>query len=538
MYYFQQPEKIIEGQIKAPYIEKNNDKIAFRHLCSVVFSWLFRKDNKYFTNAKGLFAYQSDYLPVDLILKKELSMCPKEIKQSLENIFSLEMQKAFDIENWTWVENQLLDELGNLNLAKVKWENDIEEITKIKYENFKEGRSVDGITKMLETFLDRKVIDFLASNNVLPRYGFPIDTVNLDTLYKGKSSTKVSLSRDLKMAISEFAPGNKVIANGSIWESYAVNTYRKKGWPTYLYGICNGCHTIYKDACDYNLKIIDVEDEKKVCQKCGQAVAPRKFIKPVFGFSTNNEKPEKPTLARPRTSYNSKVYFHQYDENERNYESFINYHSYHIPYTYSPRGNLFIVNRGNNNMGFRLCSWCGHGVNGILTNRYQHKDRYGNICGNEFLNRIDLGHEIITDIIEIELPNATAHNEVEFYLSTLYALIEGAVGYLGIDRREIDGCLNYTAQSSTPSFILYDQVPGGAGHVKRIGKELDKVIVEAKKRVSGLCGCGEETSCYGCLRNYTNQIYHDTLGRGHALRFFKAVEGSGLVYQEVAAAEE
>ena len=232
------------------------------------------------------------------------------------------------------------------------------------------------------------------------------------------------------------------------------------------------------------------------------------------------------------------MFFHQYDKNDRNYEGDIDYKGYPIHYTYSPRGNLFIVNQGRSGAGFRVCSWCGYGTTDTFKLKHPHKDKYGNKCGNEFLNKLDLGHEIITDIIEIELPDLTSYVSQAYYLSILYAVIEGAVGYLGIDRREIDGCLNYTTQTGIPSFILFDQVPGGAGHVKRIGKHLDKVLKEAKKRVSGLCGCGDETSCYGCLRNYSNQFYHDTIQRGLALMFFKALDGSGESLKEIAAAAE
>jgi len=33
------------------------------------------------------------------------------------------------------------------------------------------------------------------------------------------------------------------------------------------------------------------------------------------------------------------------------------------------------------------------------------------------------------------------------------------------------------------------------------------------------CECGEETSCYGCLRNFRNQAFHEQLRRGDALTF-------------------
>lgn len=522
LYYYQNPTKIIEGNIKAPYIEKNNDKIAFRHLCSVVFSWVFRQNELYFESVQSMFAYGKDYPSVDYKLRELLAEKPETILVSLKNIFNERLQNLFGIDDWDWVENRLLNENENLSISKNKWLKDVKDISEIKEENYKMGRSIESISRMLKTYLEKRVIDFLASNNVLPRYGFPIDSVDLDTLHAGESANNVNLSRDLKMAISEFAPGNKVIANGLIWESYAINKSRTKGWPTFLYAICDNCHRIFKEPCDYNIKPVDVEESKKICknENCRAKLKLRKFIKPIFGFSTNNSKAEKPTLTVPKASYSSKIFFHQYDENDRNYEDEISYRKHLIKYMYSPRGNLFIVNQAINSTGFRVCSWCGFGTKDYFSGRFTHKDKYGNKCGNEFLNKLDLGHEIITDIIEVELLNSTKYLGEEFYLSVLYAFIEGAVGYLGIDRREIDGCLNYTTKSGIPTIILFDQVPGGAGHVKRIGKYLDKVIDEAKSRVSGLCGCGEETSCYGCLRNYSNQIYHDILVRGLALEFF------------------
>jgi hypothetical protein len=42
-------------------------------------------------------------------------------------------------------------------------------------------------------------------------------------------------------------------------------------------------------------------------------------------------------------------------------------------------------------------------------------------------------------------------------------------------------------------------------------------------KVNGICGCGEETSCYGCLRNYSNQYYHDILRRGFAYKYLKEI---------------
>ena len=55
--------------------------------------------------------------------------------------------------------------------------------------------------------------------------------------------------------------------------------------------------------------------------------------------------------------------------------------------------------------------------------------------------------------------------------------------------------------------------------MKYIYEHLEEVIAKAKEKVNGNCGCTEETSCYGCLRNYGNQVFHGILSRGVAYRY-------------------
>jgi len=58
--------------------------------------------------------------------------------------------------------------------------------------------------------------------------------------------------------------------------------------------------------------------------------------------------------------------------------------------------------------------------------------------------------------------------------------------------------------------------------VRRIADELLPAFMAAYERVAE-CECGEETSCYECLRNYRNQYYHDQLHRGLARDFLRQV---------------
>ncbi|UOT04490.1 DUF1998 domain-containing protein [Rhodococcus opacus] len=132
---------------------------------------------------------------------------------------------------------------------------------------------------------------------------------------------------------------------------------------------------------------------------------------------------------------------------------------------------------------------------------------------------VSLAHRYETDIAEFSFGAIAYDNDsVGRWLSVLYALLEGASEALEISRDDIDGTLSWTPDGRR-SFVLFDTVPAGAGAAKRIAENLGKVIQFAVDRVTR-CDCGEETSCYGCLRSFRNERHHDKLSRQGALSIF------------------
>ena len=74
--------------------------------------------------------------------------------------------------------------------------------------------------RTINTLTRQPLIGLLANRNVLPKYGFPTDTVELRTVYSGDPvGRKLELSRDLSAAIYEYAPGAEVVAGGKLWTS-------------------------------------------------------------------------------------------------------------------------------------------------------------------------------------------------------------------------------------------------------------------------------------------------------------------------------
>jgi hypothetical protein len=194
------------------------------------------------------------------------------------------------------------------------------------------------------------------------------------------------------------------------------------------------------------------------------------------------------------------------------------------------------VNEGLERRGFRICVQCGFaemapvapapGKTKRASKPKSHRNPRTRKECDGFTQTHQLGHEFLTDVVEIRFEGTLARQSMQkLWRSLLYALLEGASQALSIRRDDLDGTLYFPKRGEPPALMLFDNVPGGAGHVLRVANELRAVFTEAYERVQHDC-CGPETSCYECLRNYRNQPYHDELARGLARDFLGSVLSS------------
>jgi hypothetical protein len=132
----------------------------------------------------------------------------------------------------------------------------------------------------------------------------------------------------------------------------------------------------------------------------------------------------------------------------------------------------------------------------------------------------------VTDVLQIQFLLGPPQNDVNgFAYSLAYALVEGSAEVLEVPSTDLSTTVAYGGSSVIPPIILYDNVPGGAGLVARLEeKEILYACLEAAmQRVKGSCGCGEDDSCYGCLRSYRNQFVHQYLKRGPVVHYLNTL---------------
>lgn len=545
--YYENPVKMVAGLMPPPIISLHNEKIIRRHVHSVLFSaffrWAvdqsqvdFRKVWQFFFGEK--YSKSIEFVPLGLdLLKEYLGKQPKEISNALTRIIPEDLQERFLIKSWGWIDQLYISKFTEefntdfeeppLNRTIDELTNDFEIIknTIEKYSENKDHFSAGRLQMTLNTLEDQDLLGFLGSRNILPKYGFPTDVVPLRTNHIQLDEAKqIQLDRDLRMAIGEYAPGNSVTAAKKVWESGGLYKPLGKMWDTFNYAECPGCHQFF----------LSRTDQFDVCPKCNEGfnVAHKRnkgrFVIPQFGFLAKNDTGRKSGESRPIRNYASVTHFAEYSIPGKQamldlplipYLSFEN-SDLEIHHCYSRYGWMAVINKGTMNMGYQICSVCGFAKPAYPPSKSSpHKNIIsGNICKGK-LENYSLGHRYMTDVLELQF--VSKNHEIfdeNTSRSVMYALLEGASSALGIRRDDINGTLHYRENYGNPSIILFDDVPGGAGHVERISEHLEETIRESYERVHHEC-CGPETSCYECLRNYRNQPYHDILKRGLAENF-------------------
>lgn len=524
--YFKEPEKMVEGRINPPVVEICNEKIISRHLYSIVLANFFRQKPDYFGTVDSFFKLESTEISGTEKLREFLEGKPEPVSRSLRRVIPQAFHSIFDIGSWCWVDNLI----GNNGVLKIADEKIIDEFNRLKefYSKKEEewkstsnqqkrnklNSDMNWANQRLEEIKRKQLIDYLASHGVIPKYGFPVDVVELAILSHIPASKNIQLERDLRIAISEFAPSSQLVANGYIWESAGVRLLKDRALEEFWYVVCPDCKRFYIEKRTSDKTLLN---QCKNCKALFSRNDVKTFIVPIFGFVTSKDyEPRKPGESRSKREFTTRPYFFNYKEPEEK-QLFIG--KFKIKCRYSSEGELAVVCKGKKGAGFWICFTCGAAFS--ERHRGNHKTPYGMDCSSAPRGPLHLGHTFKTDVLSIFFEEPKKNSEdISFWYSLLYAILEGASQSLGIRRQDLDGCLYLSEEGIM--LILFDNVPGGAGHVKRLmGEEnFNNVLKSALNRVKN-CSCGLETSCYGCLRNYQNQFCHDLLQRKTILDFLQ-----------------
>lgn len=521
-HYFSEPESIINGKVETPKINVKNPKIAIRHIFATALAFYWKKIGSTAENAKA--AMDDDYISdfkkyilskptvLDVFLKKFL---PESVQTFKSNDISI------DIDNGGWIDSLIGNDDGRLVLLKNEFDGDIESLKKMKDDcvDKEDYSGANRIKETINTLSNEDVLSFMSRGNIIPKYGFPVDTVYLKsaTARFSQSEDDFELQRDLTQAITEYAPGCQVVANGQLITSYNLKKLKGKQWDRYAFVRCPECNAVSIErfvnnegrpetihCSNPNCMAGDIGVRSKDC-----------FIIPKFGFEYNKVEPA--TINKPRRS-RGKTF--EYKGNSK--RSPIPFRVGNITGTLEHNTDDELIARSNDL--YWICENCGFGSKKLVKD---HKVPWSDEaeCGNKVLSQYHLGTVFRTDVAIIHFDDQSTLDE-NGHLSILYSLIEGLAVSFNIERGEISGCLRSNGGMSY-DYVLFDNTPGGAGYVKSICNDKLPIIVNNSIKILRSCNCGGsegDYSCYGCLRNYSNQPHHEKLKRGVALRYLLKIE--------------
>ncbi len=539
-FHFSSPEEFITGKIKPPAIEIHNPKIVRRHIHSVVFAYFFKKFPETFKQVESFFCQEIYDEDGPKLMERMLAARPKSILASLQSIVpaDADIRRELDIDAWGWVPGLIQGDghnfSGALGDAAMEVMSDLDHYDQLETEASatKNYRRAEALKRQANNVRRRHLLGFLASRNVLPKYGFPVDVVELRLKASSAAAQELLLERDLKIAISEYAPGGEVVAGHKVWTSTGIRHIPGRDPLEFYYAVCPYCGRFHKS--------IGCEGFSFQCEACGEHMRGQKLkegmlIQPAFGFFSNKD-PEEKVRRRPQRMFSSRVFFSEHkhdtegtDNSENEFRPFPDYSPDEslriLDYRFSRKGELVVVNSGIANRGFLICQTCGYAEPAPLKwpkKMKKHRNAFDKPCNGRIENR-HLGHDFLSDVLELRF-NSGKQNDPQrsLWWSLLYGLLQGASESLGIERKDIDGCLYpYSALDEPPALVLFDSIPGGAGHVKRVGENLQGVLEATYNLLKNCTSCDEEASCYACLKTYDNQFCHDLLKRGPVLRFLE-----------------
>jgi ATP-dependent helicase YprA (DUF1998 family)/ribosomal protein L40E len=506
---FAEPEVMITGAVRAPHVPLTNERIDRRHAHSVAiaafFRWLFESTGRIDRTAAEFFLADIGQDPSVALVKDYLTPIPEALTDALTRILPPEVAAELDVVGGTWA-SQLVELLSTV---RTELDSDVATLEQLR-DDAAAGQKFNLAQRYQQvgnTLRKRDLLGFLANHNVLPKYGFPVDSVELRTNfgYGKEAGANLDLSRDLSQAIYEYAPDATIVAGGRLWTSRGIYRLPGRDLVEYLYQVCKRCGGFRHG----------IENVDPACSYCGEVAqtAPRKLTIPEFGFVAGRE-PEKPGPRPPRRSWSGAVHVLAPPPEARSQA--MPMPGGKIAVNVGPRGRLIAVADGPSTMGFWVCDWCGHGAARVLhpqkPPKHNHLLKNQPCAGPQRL--VDLAHSYETDLLTLDVDLPGFQGTQDAWKSVLYAVVEASCEVLEIARDEIGGSLT-PLSADRWSIALFDAVSGGAGHVIQIEANLKKVLGAALQRVS-TCDCGPETSCYGCLRSYSNQRDHDELSRGAA----------------------
>lgn len=502
LYHFYRPERLLQGQVQTMTPRAASERVTQRHVNAMIFSRYFRRYPDRFQDVERLIGGEWTQPALLRDLRAYINEDYEAIRREIEAVLG-----AREAQRCDWI-NAVCAADGVLARAIAEVCQDYFTVTEFERVSREAARYRDAEWARQRglTIAREDVLSFLSRKAVIPKYGFPVDVVELTVPDRSQG---VELTRDLRLAIVEYAPGRAVIANKYEWRSSGLKVVAGRALPRRWFRACSK-HGSYVEA-EYGVP------SPQLTLPCRCRGEQGEYLQPIFGFFVGRDDVRPASL--PDQQFFTSSYFVAHDYEDNALTSSVYGTPPCIKVFAVARRMVVVLNRGPLGRGFLICPRCGLWLRQDRRRSGEHRGRDGNLCSGR-ASLFALGHSFLTDVVRLDFLLPPEEGDVEALTHGLIAaLVAGVSLVLEVPASEVGGGPEY--RGGLPTVVLFDDVPGGGGVVARLEdpRVLRRVLEIARDRVNGQCGCGPNGSCYACLRTFRNQWAHGELRRGLVDRY-------------------
>lgn len=558
---FAEPLWPFKTKIPAPAVALNSDRLVQRHINAILLSHFLCNDvgvtqkDKHVLTTGWFFENTASESLCDRFMDSLTGSGATELDSSLESAVrgtGLHGRKAPQLRR---------DASDALKKLRDRW---LEVFNYLEQEK-STAKKDSPYAKRLEIELNRHMGEYLlrdlAARTFLPGYGFPTDVVNFDnftiedyvrtkkqTEQKKDREDNISRykglpSRNLAIAIREYAPGADIVLDGRVFRSAGVSLHwhniaavSNEAQKFDLAWRCDRCGELgYEDG------VANVDSLICSNSRCGaeikssnikKVLVPAGFVTDAYESTTNNVEHQKyipvqqpwvivknaPEVALPDPALGSM--------------------------RSGPDGMVFHHSDGEFKTGYAVCMQCGRAHSMDKHGEYPHElntarehksprpskeDRYEEngrpqiaYCDGQgaLQTHITLGAHSKTDVFELVLRQPESNEYLiddgengknrSVALTLAVALRFALASKLGISASEL-GFGTRPAQIDGRSVLviqLYDELSGGAGFASSAPEYIEDLLLEMAKRLQ----CSHcDTACSECLLDSSTRHHHDRL---------------------------
>jgi hypothetical protein len=494
-YYYAHPEKITGDPPPAPYLEMSSDDLALRALYAEVLRAAFLEvrdihpEHSFGRNVHGQFGLCATFVTVQNTLRGVLASSSERARQLAMSLVgnqdrAARLAASCGDELWSRISGIAAEPIGHPELGQR-----------------------------------------LAERGVMPMFGFPTRERPLHTSEPWHRDAREPLSRDMDIAISEFAPGSELVQDKAQHLVVGLVHYDQRGnplpdpqGPMVDAAVCQSCSAAhlgeFGDSCSVCGATGDVFRTMSVAQPMG-------FRSSYWARDYNGRRGSRSFATRPRLAV----------------ATGLEWATLHNLQFSGGKASLVSVN-DNRGKGFRFGQFPKEAAysfgQGLISLDVLDNPGLAARAGMSKLRdaqplhemTISLGAIRITDVLRmspVALPAGVDADVIHSlagrsaWLSLAFLARNAAARRLDVGPDELVTEISPRSLSTgevVGEIFLADRLENGAGYATWLSDNIDELLLameELAKAFVSHAGAGCDGSCYDCLRDYSNSAYHPLL---------------------------